>query len=1211
MAEEHTDMLIHIRRWDEKAQTYPVEATLGDGDFFSGGELRLDQQALLAAQLESEAYGLELFYALFSGPIRRAYDKTTGRAEAETGGHLRVRLWIDAAATELHARPWERIYHVHKGQPVPLATSALTPFSRYVALPLSEPEPITTRPVRLLIAISNPDRLEEDLNLTPLDVGEEVENLHRALGDLRRGGQIQVTLLPGRSELPSTLRTQLEDQGYRIQDGVTGLDNILRLLPDHHVLHFVGHGFFRHGEGRGKGAALYLEREDGRWEAVGERELTAKLATTDPLPHLIFLSACESGMSDVPSTSNSDNPAHPFVGLAPSLVKAGIPAVVAMQDQVPIDVGRELARDFYRRLLEHGTVDRALNEARGLLFERQEIDWAIPVLFMRLEKGRLFTTDPIRLVLQAIQAHEPFHPWSENEYLPIEVVHLMGDQDPGSLAQVRRDPAPSLNLVEAAKGLFSRAEATHRQRPAQDRAPRRPRDERLFIALVGDHGTAKSTQLRRLAWLTAEDSLGPDAGRQVIPVYVDLVNLEHQPPARSPRVNPIQNLILESLRQFWPDLTAEHLSDLLERNDGPTLRILIDGSDDLPDTERHKAWRVVRSLARDHPRHEYMLAVDPNYFDPQRLDVTDLLVIQPLSPRKVEQFLKGLDSITGRRLYGALSRAQLFDLAASPWLLIRMLNQAREGIFPRSRTEVLRKLVEDAMVEVPSKHGMRSRADRTLYTLAWRMQSAHSSTWPVSDTFRTMAAIRGNREYSLEDLYDALARQDLLARVGEETMRFAYPAIQAYCCAQHILHMETDDVTDGMENRDQVLDNVTATLGRLTRLRWWEGTLILLSGLMEHPGPLIRMILYGAALGEGEQVFLAARCLLESESYEVSTDLVNQVVDALVWRLDSNNERSVARRIRAAQTLGQLGQSGWLRPSAGVPHLARAANQKVRLNWREELTYEYSSVRMAAAVALQRLGPTVIEHIEAIDSQLAEVMALWKAKDVEGLGDVLHAEETGTQSIAAFALGKLQTKGAVDLLVETFLEPEVPSDTRWAVTDALALLDPAVVTRRAILPLLDEEAAEREEIDRKTWNRRNHWYERMAYLAGKIRAQHPEIRAFLDRCLYEFTGVWLKAKAIRSLGSMYARGYKELFEQIAVGDFGGVALRASMPEDETVYLRRKAIQALAHIGDRDTLTRLRANRTAWCPELERALYRTSEEIRWRLSLGHSYPAKDK
>jgi hypothetical protein len=808
MSDEYTGILIRIRRWDEDITAYPVEVELDDGSFFSGGELRLDRPALQADEFDPEKYGLDLFYALFSGPIRRAYDKIAGRADAQTEGRLRVRLWIDDDAAELHALPWERLYHIHQGQSIPLSISILTPFSRYTGLEMPEPEPVTTRPIRLLMAISNPYDLQERLGLSPINVEQEIENLRPTLDVLRRGGQVQVMLMPGQSGVSAELRAQLEEEGYQIQDGITSLDGILQALPDCHVFHFLGHGAFRRRDDRGEGhAALYLEQGDGTWQAVKDDDLVPKLAATAPALRLVFLAACESAKRDAEAE-------HPFVGLGPKLVKAGVPAVVAMQDMVPMALARELTSDFYRCLLEHGLIDRALNQARLLLFERQETDWAIPVLFMRLEKGQLFAADPLRMALQAIQAHEPYHPWAEHEYLPIEVVHTIGRHDASSLERLRRQSAPAADVIEAAMDLFSQRQLE--PAASTDHEPTRSRGQRLLVALVGGHGTTKSTQLRRIAWVTADRTLSSAAERLVIPVYVNLLDLQHYPSAQSGLGNPIKTLMLESLKPFWPDLTAAQLSDMLRRTNGPIWRVLVDGSDDLPDRQRIQAWDALYTLVCAHPQHEYMLAVDPDNFDYRLLDVTDLLVIQPLSQRKIEQFLKGLNTLASRRLYGALARAQLFDLAAVPWLLVNMLTQAEEGIYPQSRTTVLKSLVENAIVNIPDEFGMRSRAERTLFALAWKMQSDRSDAWPVSDAFLTFAAIRGNREYSLETLYDALVECNLLARVGQEAMRFAYLPIQAYCCAQAILEMD---------DHIQIIDDIAATLvgGYADSTEWADG----------------------------------------------------------------------------------------------------------------------------------------------------------------------------------------------------------------------------------------------------------------------------------------------------------------------------------------------------------------------------------------------------
>ncbi len=397
MNEAFTDILIQIGRQDQNG-VYRTQATLDDGSHYRDGELRIDSEKLLASEFDPKAFGEELFYSLFGGPIRRAYDKVTGRAEAETEGRVRVRLWIDDSASELQAIPWERLYHTHRGQEIPLAVSVLTPFSRYTGLEIAEARPIVTPPLRLLFVISNPTGLPE--GLSPAPVVQELETFRAALGELRRTDQVAASVLPGRSGLPEDLKSALEQEGYTILPGPSTFENILRCLQGHQVFHFLGHGHFRQGKSGEEGkAALYLEGEDGGLKIVKDDDLVSKLGAADPLPHLIFLAACESARRD-PTAS------HPFVGLGPKLVGAGVPAVVAMQDIVPMDVARQLTQDFYRNLVDHGIVDLALNQARLLLSNTQDTDWAIPVLFMRLASGRLVDFSKLSLTEPLL----PFEP---------------------------------------------------------------------------------------------------------------------------------------------------------------------------------------------------------------------------------------------------------------------------------------------------------------------------------------------------------------------------------------------------------------------------------------------------------------------------------------------------------------------------------------------------------------------------------------------------------------------------------------------------------------------------------------------------------------------------------------------------------------------------------------------------------------------------------
>ena len=79
----YTDLSLRISPWNTDEEYYPVEATLSDGSHFSGGELRINHKSLQLHELDAEQYGRDLFYALFSGKAREAYDVATGLANAQ------------------------------------------------------------------------------------------------------------------------------------------------------------------------------------------------------------------------------------------------------------------------------------------------------------------------------------------------------------------------------------------------------------------------------------------------------------------------------------------------------------------------------------------------------------------------------------------------------------------------------------------------------------------------------------------------------------------------------------------------------------------------------------------------------------------------------------------------------------------------------------------------------------------------------------------------------------------------------------------------------------------------------------------------------------------------------------------------------------------------------------------------------------------------
>ncbi|MBN1877340.1 MAG: CHAT domain-containing protein [Anaerolineae bacterium] len=1168
--ETFTDLAIQIERWDEARQCYPTEAVLPNNRFFGGGELRLDFDKLISLEGDAEAYGLELFYALFSGRIREAYDRVLGLAEVESGGRVRVRLGFDPRAPELPALAWERLHYVHPAGADPLTVMAVLPFSRQIRLEEGDPDPLPARPLRLLFAIANPSDLEAR-KLAPLQVEAEIQSLRDALDVLLQTGQIEVTLMPGRTGLSPVLHQELARAGYTIFAGPTSLTSLSTLLSDGkhtHILHFLGHGRISR---RAQSAGLFFEDANGATEIVKDEDLVGLLSGLgDAVPRLIFLASCESAKR-VPDQQN------PFVGLSTMLGNAGVPAIVAMQDYVAMETARVLSQVFYTQVLDHGIVDKALNQARHQLYVQKRDDWAVPVLTMRLQSGKLFMPNPARAALVAAAASPLFNPLpSDDDYLPLEALYLSEGLETVNLDDLIVEQMPCRDMVDAVLDIF----APQQSEAAQCGAAR-------FVALVGASGMGKSMQLLHIGKITAMRSLEEGAKQLIFPVYVDLLDF---PGAVGRGENAFENLVMRALRPFWQERPGFSLDEYLASEEAVLLRVIVDGSESLPDHVRRRAWSALRTYCEAHPRYQYIVTSSFSCFDPHTLPLTDVLVMRSLSARLLERFLSRRGG-EGQTFYIELERAQLLDLAGMPWLLFKMLAQKQQGDPPRSHTQVLRKLVEDTIADIASDQGMRAHAAQVLYTLAWRMQSTFRTTLPIDEAFEIFAEVRGKRGYSLEAFFQELEQHELLTAVGDEGVSFGRPHIQAYCTARAL---------STHPKRERLLDDITATLGRRTRYRWWHYTLMLLSGMLADPCALVRKILYGVALSEGEQVFLAVSCIQESRANRVedTTDstLLTYVLSALIWRLDSAREPNVQRRIRVIEALGQLQYHG------AIPHLIKIVQEPVRRTPTGQ-QYEHSNVRLAAVMALRHIVPPPYEDVGVYSPVLLRLLNYWLECNVDALEAALlkeDAEDESEQAVAAFALGEIQTEKAIKALVSAFLSSEYKDETYKTVATALTQLDPGLVTRCVILPLLDPEAAahcelDLPQLDPEVLQQRERWHEQLAHLIGHSRTQSEAAREFLYWCLYEFPDVELKLLAIQSLGLLYDLKSKSWLENIALGQLDDLDL-PDLLEVDKLRFELAALDALYYVGDEQTLEHLQVRPVEWTSELDHAFYRTSEEI---------------
>ncbi len=315
------------RRWQRIIRTH--ERTLA---FLEGRATTLPEGR------ELRALGRDLFETLLPGDVRRLYD---GARELQPDGILDVVLtsMIDWVAD----KPWELAFDPSRREF--LATSCVNLVRNvFTAVPAERPRRRAGR-LRVLLVSSRPR------GVPPVSAREETTGLRAAFRDLAKAGLARIESLP---------RATPERLQRRLAEG--GID----------VLHFVGHGTFdpRHREG-----SVLLEDASGRPRPLAFdsfRQIVCRRGL-----RLVFLNACETGRGGRSDWNR---------GVAPALVAAGLPAVVANQYSVLDAAATSFAAEFYAQIARGRSFADSAREARlavGREHGTNGIDWAVPVLFAR------------------------------------------------------------------------------------------------------------------------------------------------------------------------------------------------------------------------------------------------------------------------------------------------------------------------------------------------------------------------------------------------------------------------------------------------------------------------------------------------------------------------------------------------------------------------------------------------------------------------------------------------------------------------------------------------------------------------------------------------------------------------------------------------------------------------------------------------------------
>jgi hypothetical protein len=313
------------------------------------GRTRRGLRAASSSEIEAaKLFGEKLFTIVFGDKVGDCLYRSLDEANRQQAKGLRIRLRLDDAP-EIADLPWEYLYNPSKDDF--LALSIETPIVRYLDLP-NPPRPLTVSPpLRILAMMSSP---RDEIGL---EVEQEWADLQRELKKLEDDGLVKLERLDAAT--PPALQRRLRQQQF-------------------HVFHFMGHGVF---DKQGQRGELRLEDDNKLSYPASGSDLGVLLRDHKSI-RLAVINACEGGRS-----SQSDA----YTGIAQSLIRKGIPAVIAMQFEITDRAAITFAKEFYSAIVDGYPVDAALTEARKTIFyQGNRLEWGTPMLFLRSQDGHIF-----------------------------------------------------------------------------------------------------------------------------------------------------------------------------------------------------------------------------------------------------------------------------------------------------------------------------------------------------------------------------------------------------------------------------------------------------------------------------------------------------------------------------------------------------------------------------------------------------------------------------------------------------------------------------------------------------------------------------------------------------------------------------------------------------------------------------------------------------
>ncbi|MBI5680980.1 MAG: CHAT domain-containing protein [Methanobacterium sp.] len=345
---------------------FTINANFSTGNVIDSFKLSQDEKEFLKRldrgisvwDIEKEI-GKQLYKLIFKNEILSNYEEIKRQLSGES---VNLKLIFSKRSIEILGLPWELLHDENRF----LVSSGKLNLVRCIEGAESSSINISL-PLRILIIISRP------LNVDKLDNLIEGEAVVKGLYSLKLNNTVIIDFLN-----PPTHNSL-----------VKALDN-----NEYHIVHFDGHGAFQDGKGY-----LVFEDEFLKYDLIDSDIISNVFSSTNI--KLIVLTACQS------STIGT----NVFNSIAPALIQAGIPSVVAMQFSVPLKSAVKFVEHFYNSLSNSKNLTHAVMQGRKVIY--RDNTWFIPTLYASNLIEEIFIHDN-----GFIDLHEPHsqHILFENKY---------------------------------------------------------------------------------------------------------------------------------------------------------------------------------------------------------------------------------------------------------------------------------------------------------------------------------------------------------------------------------------------------------------------------------------------------------------------------------------------------------------------------------------------------------------------------------------------------------------------------------------------------------------------------------------------------------------------------------------------------------------------------------------------------------------------------